>query len=249
QGKVHAVNIFYCVTRSSFKDSYYQYLNAGFKIPFSTGTDWFQYDFSRVYARQTGPVTTSSWLTSLRAGRTFITNGPLLDLRVNDQMPGDQLKLTAAQNQIHIQAAGRGRVDFQKIELIHNGNIILTQPSSPVGNHFEAHIDQRIPISGPGWIALRTPSPSVPPDPARQQKTPLNELGRELFSHTSPVYLEWEGQILRNRKQSQAFLTEMTQNREKIAKQFLFADEQERAQVLDVYSDAIEILSRQLNSE
>jgi hypothetical protein len=40
----------------------------------------------------------------------------------------------------------------------------------------------------------------------------------------------------------------MQQNRKKIASQFLFADPQERAAVLDVYSDAIEGLQNRLNS-
>ncbi|MCA9022841.1 MAG: hypothetical protein KDA74_21980, partial [Planctomycetaceae bacterium] len=103
-------------------------------------------------------------------------------------------------------------------------------------------------IDQPGWIALRTPSPSVPQNPQRQQKTPLNEYERELFSHTSPIYLEWEGKTKFDLVQAQEFLKEMQQNRDKIAKQFLFADDHERAQVLDSYSDGIEKLSQQIKS-
>ncbi len=248
QGDVHAVNIFDGGTRSSYEDSFYKYLNAGYKIPFSTGTDWFQYDFSRVYADIESPLSTSTWLASLKAGRTYITNGPLLDLRIGDKTMGDQLKLDIKNNQITIRATGKGRIDFKRLELIHNGNVIASQSSSPVKNHFEAVLELKLMIDQPGWIALRTPSPSVPKQPNRQQKTPINEYGREIFSHTSPVYLEWEGQTLHDRKQVQLLLREMMQNREKIAKQFLFADEHERAHVLDVYSDGIQVLARQLKS-
>lgn len=248
QGNVHAVNIFDGGTRSSYEDSFYQYLNAGYKTPFSTGTDWFQYDFSRVYADVKSPLSTSTWLDSLRAGRTFITNGPLLDLRINHKTIGDQLKLSKEKNQITIRATGKGRIDFERLELIHNGKIIATQKTSPVKNHFEAQLDLKLEIDQPGWIALRTPSPSVPKDPKRQQTTPLNEYGRELFSHTSPIYLEWEGQTLFDKTQAQVFLEEMQQNRDKIAKQFLFADDLERAHVLDIYSDGIEKLAGQIKS-
>lgn len=248
QGKVHALNIFDGGTRSSYNDSFYQYLNAGYKIPFSTGTDWFQYDFSRVYAAMKVPLTTTTWLEHLKAGRTFITNGPLLDLQINGKTIGDQLNLTANQNQITIRASGKGRLDFERLELIHNGNVIQTQETSAVDNHFEAQFELKLEIDQPGWIALRTPSPSVPRDSKRQQKTPLNEYGRELFSHTSPVYLEWEGKTHFNLNQAETLLTEMKQNREKIAKGFLFADEHERAHVLDVYSDGIEELTRQIKA-
>lgn len=248
QGDVHAVNIFDGGTRSTYEDSFYRYLNAGYKIPFSTGTDWFQYDFSRVYADVESPLSTSTWLASLKAGRTYITNGPLLDLRIGEKTMGDQLKLDIKNNQITIRATGKGRIDFKRLELIHNGKVIASQASSPVKNHFEAVLELKLMIDQPGWIALRTPSPSVPKQPNRQQKTPLNEYGREIFSHTSPVYLEWEGQTLLDQKQVQLLLREMMQNREKIAKQFLFADDHERAHVLDVYSDGIQVLSRQLKS-
>lgn len=248
QGDVHAVNIFDGGTRSTYEDSFYHYLNAGYKIPFSTGTDWFQYDFSRVYAALNAPLTTASWLKSLKAGKTFITNGPLLDLRINEKSIGDQLQLSAENDEITIHATGKGRVDFEKLELVHNGKVIATRETSPLQNHFEARLELKIKIDQPGWIALRTPSPSVPKNPKRQQKTPLNEYGREVFSHTSPIYLEWEGKTKNDLIQAQEFLKEMQQNREKIAKQFLFADDHERAQVLDVYSDGIEKLSQQIKS-
>lgn len=248
QGDVHALNIFDGGTRSTYEDSYYRYLNGGYKTPFSTGTDWFQYDFSRVYAALDIPLTTANWLDSLKAGKTFITNGPLLDLRINGKGIGDQLQLSADNNHITIHATGKGRVDFEKLELVHNGKVIATRKTDPLQNHFEAILELKLKIDQPGWIALRTPSPSVPNNPKRQQKTPLNEYGRELFSHTSPIYLKWEGKTKFDLNQAQAFLKEMQQNREKIAKQFLFADNHERAQVLDVYSDGIEKLSQEIKS-
>ena len=249
QGNVHALNIFDGGTRSSYEDSFYPYLNAGYKIPFSTGTDWFQYDFSRVYAAMNPPFTTATWLEHLKAGRTFITNGPLLDLKINEKTIGDQLELSKDKNQITIRATGKGRLDFERMELIHNGKVIKTQQTISVGNHFEARFEFQLKIDQPGWIALRTPSPSVPKDPKRQQMTPLNEYGRELFSHTSPIYLEWEGKTQFNQNQAQAFLAEMKQNRDKIVKRFHFADEHERAHVLDVYSDGIEELTRQIKAQ
>lgn len=248
QGRVHALNIFDGGTRSTYEDSYYQYLNAGCRVPFSTGTDWFQYDFSRVYARMQKPLTTSTWLESLKAGRTFITNGPLLDLKVNGKTMGDQLELTPGNNKVAIQATGQGRIDFQRLELIHNGNVIAAQDTKPVQNHFSARIDFTLETDEPGWIAVRTPSPSVPKDPQRQQQTPLNEYGRELFSHTSPVYLQRNGRSRFDLDQARAYLAEMQQNRKIITKRFLFADPQEQAAVLDVYSDAIEGLQSRLKS-
>ena len=81
-GKPHAQNIFDGdpEAHGSYQETFYRYLNAGLRVPFSTGTDWFIYDFSRAYAAVPKLETTRDWLNALEAGRTFITNGPFLDL-------------------------------------------------------------------------------------------------------------------------------------------------------------------------
>jgi hypothetical protein len=48
-GLLHAQNIFDGGDHGTYEDTFYRYLNVGMKVPFSTGTDWFIYDFSRVY--------------------------------------------------------------------------------------------------------------------------------------------------------------------------------------------------------
>ena len=48
-GLVDAQNIFDGGSRGDYSETFYRYLNLGLKVPFSTGTDWFIYDFSRVY--------------------------------------------------------------------------------------------------------------------------------------------------------------------------------------------------------
>ena len=55
-GRLDALNVFDGSRRGSFEDTYYRYLNVGLRLPISTGTDWFLYDFSRVYAQVDGPA-------------------------------------------------------------------------------------------------------------------------------------------------------------------------------------------------
>ena len=84
------------------------------KVPFSTGTDWFIYDFSRVYVRADQPLTVSTWLKGLEAGRTFITNGPLLELQADAHGIGETVSLAAPQR-VAVKCRGFGRGDFQRI--------------------------------------------------------------------------------------------------------------------------------------
>ena len=200
-GRIDALNIFDGGTHGSFKDSFYNYLNAGLRVPFSTGTDWFMYDFSRVYVRMEGAPTVKTWLKGLAAGRSFITNGPLLEFHVNDGQPGDTLKLDKP-GTVSIEAKAVGRIDFQRIEVVQNGKVVAQAKSRAVNGHFEASLSDALELSGPGWLALRIPPPPVKDDLELQQPVPSNEFGRELFAHSSPVYIEVAGKPHFNRDEA-----------------------------------------------
>ena len=246
QKNVDAVNIFDGGTRSSYADSFYRYLNAGLRVPFSTGTDWCQYDFSRVYARLDESLTVENWLNALRLGRSFITNGPLLEFRVNDHGIGDTVSLPVDETQLRVSATAKGRRDFERLEVVLDGEVVLSGSSHPVDGHFEAVIDKTLPVRKSGWLALRTPPPSVPNDPLRAQQTPLNEYGREIFSHTSPIYFEVNGKKHFDMETARQLLNEMQMHRDFIGDKFEFADAHERVHVLQVYDDGIKALQQQI---
>jgi len=48
-GVLDAHNIFDGGSRGTYEDTFYRFMDIGLRVPFSTGTDWFIYDFSRVY--------------------------------------------------------------------------------------------------------------------------------------------------------------------------------------------------------
>ena len=178
-----AHNIFDGGSRGSYEDTFYRFMNIGLRVPFSTGTDWFIYDFSRVYVEVSKPLTVERWLDGLEKGRTYITNGPLLQFSLGEYSPGDVIRLAQPQ-ELNIFSHAVGRCDFQKIEVIYNGRIVQSAPSLSVGGHFEARNTAPLLISEPGWVVLRISS---------EQK---NELGAPLFGHTSAVYVEIAGKTV-----------------------------------------------------
>jgi hypothetical protein len=244
-GRIDAQNIFDGSTRSSYKDSFYQYLNAGLRVPFSTGTDWFLYDFSRAYVRPNGELSAASWLKGLASGKSFITNGPLLTFRVAGLEPGETLDLKAP-GTVEIVGHGAGRDDFRRLEVIHNGEILGTAESHKVAGHFEADLKMTLNLNQPCWLALRTPSPSVENDRALREAAPLNELGRELFAHTSPVYVTLDGRGVFIRDVAHALLEKMKHSRKQVLELGKFDDEVSKGRVLDVYDDGIAVLEQRL---
>jgi hypothetical protein len=244
-GKIDAQNIFDGGTHGSFKDSFYRYLNAGVRVPFSTGTDWFQYDFSRVYCDLRSDLTVKSWLDALAAGRSYITNGPLLELSVDGRKLGETVALRKP-GKVTVKARAFGRLDFRRIELLVNGKVAVKRSSRKVGGHYEAGFSETLTLAGPAWIALRTPPPPVKGDKELTEAVAKNELGHDLFSHTSPVFVTVAGKSRFDAAVARQLLAEMVDNRRIIAEKGKFADAVERGRVLDVYSDAIGALRKRL---
>lgn len=235
-GKLDAHNIFDGGTRGSYEDTYYRFMNIGLRVPFSAGTDWFIFDFSRAYVEVQEPLTVERWLDALRAGRSFITNGPFLELQVDGHRPGDTIRLTEPK-QLAIQGRAVGRNDFQKIEIIHNGKVVATESSSPVKGHFEAKMTYPFDANQPGWIALRLKS---------DQK---NELGGSLFGHTSAVYIELSGKSVFKPDTARELIADMQGSIQTVQEKGVFADEQQRERVLAIYRDGIATLRKRLGQQ
>ncbi len=251
-GRIDAQNIFDGGIRSSYRDSFYRYLNAGLRVPFSTGTDWFLYDFSRVYVPIDNagdqPLTSSHWLEQLTQGKSYITNGPFLEFQVAGQPIGATVDMTG-RGMLRIRGRAIGRMDFQRIELIHNGGIVASKASRPVDGHYEAILDTQVDINQPGWFALRTPPPSVSGDTSRSRTTPLNLIGRELFAHTSPIYVTVNGKKIFDVTTATEILATMKQHAAAIRTNGKFLDNSARARVLDVHRQAIALFENRLATE
>ena len=244
-GRIQALNIFDGNKVSSYKHSFYRYLNAGLKVPFSTGTDWFMYDFARVYVPAEQGVTPRAWLKSLAAGQSYITNGPFLEFQVAGRKLGDTVKLDTAQ-EVEVIARAIGRVNFEQMEVIQNGQVVKTQLSHPEGEHYVADLRLSLPMDKSSWLALRIPPPPVKDDAELVNAVPLNELGQALFAHSSPIYVEVAGRRIFDRAAAQSLVVDMENSLETIDKQGMFADQEEKSRVTSVYVEGIEQLKKQL---
>jgi hypothetical protein len=234
-GLVHAQNIHDGGEHGSYEDTFYRYLNVGMKVPFSTGTDWFIYDFSRVYVPVAGELNSKSWLAALAGGKSYITNGPFLELAAGGKTIGDTIAAQAG-DEITITGRALGRGNFQRIELVQNGNVVHSVPAAPKDGHFTSEMKFTLRADQPGWIALRI-----------AQDTPKNEFGKPLFGHTSPIYLEVAGRSVFHRDVAEGMLREMATSRQFIKANAKFADAAEESAVLRVYDEGIVALKQRID--
>jgi len=230
-GLLHAQNIFDGGSTGDYADSFYKYLDLGLRVPFSTGTDWFIYDFSRVYVPIEGEPSVDKWLKQLAVGRSYITNGTFLEFEVGDHKIGDTISLDSEAT-LPVKGRAVGRNDFGSLELVSGGEVIHAVKSNKVGNNFEADLNLDLTLSKPGWLALRIP-----------RNVAKNELDKELFAHTSPIYVEVAGRRILRPEVAEELIHEVENNMAKISSLGVFNTGEEQT-VLAVHEEAISSLKR-----
>jgi len=150
---------------SPYYDVWYGLLDLGVRIAPTAGTDfpcgpWGVPGAERFYARLGEEPTRRGLLEAVRAGRTFVTNGPLLDLHVGTAGIGEELALSEAGA-----VAVEGRVlfdperdDVKRVELIRNGAVV---PAVPTVGRGEIRVEWQGEEHESAWWALRVEGDKV----------------------------------------------------------------------------------------
>jgi len=158
---------------------YYRYLNSGYRLPLVGGTDKMSsgvpVGLYRTYARLDEEFSYDAWCQAVRAGRTFLSGGPLVTLSVDGVEPGDTLELSGP-GTVSIHAAARSIFPLQTLEVVRNGEVVARAEAN--GGR-QAEINEELQIGANSWIACR----------AFGVDYHLDDWGRRVFAHTSPVYV------------------------------------------------------------
>jgi hypothetical protein len=160
-------------------DLYYEFLNTGFKLTASSGSDvpWGgTIGEGRMFAYLGGKrFTADAWFDAVERGRTFVTNGPMLEFKVDKALPGDTVTLRG-ERPLKVRARAWGdarRVLPAKLELVKHGDVIAAAEASDGEDALE--IELELPGENGFWIALRAEGTD----------------GSK--AHTTPIYVQREG--------------------------------------------------------
>ncbi len=145
------------------QEIYYRLLNTGLRIPPSAGSASGvlpnPVGYNRVYVHTGQDFSYDNWWSGLKAGRSFVTNGPLLVTRANDRLPGHVFaEEEGGSVDININVALATQDDISAIEIIRNGRI---ERRVPVKQLAEKNTQTRIGQLGTirfqesGWFLIR----------------------------------------------------------------------------------------------
>jgi TolB protein len=181
---------------------WYRLLNLGFRLPAAGGTDAMAdyatlrgpVGLNRVYASvPNGTLSSEAWLASLRAGRTFATNGPLLDFSLERSPPGAVIDLERPRA-VSFSARMHAIVPVEHVQVVCNGQVARELRAQQPGDTLA--LQGSIPIRHSGWCLLR----------AFTAHAEYPVLDNFVYSTTSPVYVSVRGEPPRSPEDARFFL-------------------------------------------
>ncbi len=186
--------------------NYYTLLNCGFRLRPTAGTangvHPVPLGFSRVYVHLPDGFSYDGWVRGLKEGRSFVTTGPMLFAKIDNQDAGHTFKSSAALPlELHLSGSVVSEMPLSRIEIVVNGDV---QETLSLDNRrtkagaFENTLKARLEFDASGWMAVRCFEGRA--------------AGRVRFAHSGPFYVEVPGKPLRPRRQEVEFLIRRVQD-------------------------------------
>ena len=190
----HDLLSFVEVLQDEFRDytAWYEILAMGFRVAPTAGTDFpcgnTMPGHERFYTKVEGAFSYDSWLEGVRNHRTFVTTGPIVEFRINDEDIGGEVFLDEAAS---VDIEGRvlfdaARDDLSTIELVQNGDVI--ERFARDGDEATIEFSVQVPVDESTWFALRGQG-------KRLLERPIDSPWYRMFSrptsavHSAPIWV------------------------------------------------------------
>lgn len=204
------------------QDIYYQLLNCGLRIPPAAGSGSGvapnPAGYNRVYVHCEGELNWEKWWQGLQAGKVVVTNGPVMQPRVNGHLPGHVFEAGQGESlelSISLNLSTREKIEY--LEVVQNGKVVhevrLDKWAEANGVLPPVKFDQS------GWMLVRAVT---------------NNGKTYRYATSGPFYVEI-GYAPRISKQAAQFFYDWTFER---AKQLKFADPAQKEEVIGYHRQA-----------
>jgi len=204
-------------------DPLYRAWNCGYRVVASAGEDAFPNFYrsyivgtNRVYVR-TGPkLDYDQWIKDFRAGRSFVTNGPLVLLKVEGKEPGDEIRLPAGKHTLRVRVEVRSIAPVETVEVLWNGQVVGKGS------------DHTVTVEGSGWVAARVI--------AKYGRHPIR--AAQPFAATMPVWVTVDAKPVRSQRDAEYFAAWLDKTLERALALGPWNNEEEKAEVRKLYAEA-----------
>lgn len=178
-------------------ENYYALLNCGFDMNPTAGTangvHPVPLGFGRVYVQMDGDFDYDKWIAGLGAGRSFVSTGPMLFAKVNEEHPGKRWNEV---EKASIKGTAESAYEIDRVEILFNGRVIETIKPESAAAELDFQFDVKVNL--PGWFAVRC-----------FENRPN---GRTRFAHSAPWHFDFEGKQIAPRREQIDYLIQRVQD-------------------------------------
>lgn len=165
---------------------YYRYLNTGYRLPLVGGTDKMSSEvpvgLQRTYAHiRDEEFSYDAWRRAVKAGRTFMTSGPVIHLSVDGHEAGDTIELRGP-GTVEVEAWAESVLPVNTLQVVMGGRVVA-EATQPKGSR-RLSLREKVKVERHTWLAARCGGPSY-----FDGLPHLDVWNRGVFAHTSPVYV------------------------------------------------------------
>jgi hypothetical protein len=205
------------------QEIYYHILNCGLRIPPSAGSASGvlpnPVGYNRVFVHIGEKLDYDAWWRGLRAGRSFVTNGPLLVCQVNGQLPGRVFVAEDAKFKALAKIELASNDPVLAIEIIYNGKVAKSIPCDAKAR--KQTLTTTLEVTEPGWLLVRA----------------IADVRHTFrFASTAPYYVEFRSKKHRVSRQSAQFFVDWVRERMRRVK---LSDDGQRKEVLRFHDEAL----------
>jgi hypothetical protein len=170
---------------------YYRYLNCGYRLPLVGGTDKMSSDVpvglyrTYAYVPEDEAFDYDNWCQAVRAGRTFLSGGPILQFTVNGARIGDTLRLPGNGGTVEVEATAESIFPIHTLEIVQQGGVVAATGDAQGAR--QLRLKTSLKVAGHTWLAARCGGPNY------TAVSHHDGWQRGLFAHTSPIYIACGG--------------------------------------------------------
>lgn len=199
-------------------ERYYRFLNCGFHIGLTNGSDHPArvLGIVRAYVRVDGPFTYERWLDGVRAGRTFTTSGPLVGLRAHTASIGESADV-ARGAPVTVTAWALSRRPLGRVEIVSNGDVVASRRTD--AKHLTLSVT--LPADRSRWFCVRVSAGRS-----------FQVLDGPDIAHSSAAWVRVDGREVVRRDDVAFWRANVAIHRERVEKLGNFADAAQRAAAL-----------------
>ena len=174
-----------------------------------------------------------AWLEEVRAGRAFVSTGPLVELTIDGMMPGETVTLPSSGGSVEVRVHVRSITPLETVSLVSNGEEVADVPLNP--DRTSVDHQATLQVSRSGWYHLRATG-------SRDERFPLDASFSQAF--TNPVWITVGDQPIRSRAAAE-YSIEWIDTLQEMAEAWPgWRSQQERSHVFAQFDEARQVYRR-----